>query len=114
LLFEYVDLRSSIGTLRRICRRGGTLGVVLQLPSNEHSLISPSPYASLSALGSVMKLVAPSDLCSQAVAAGFTPGQSKVISAVSGKPFWLQAFRSCCDSTAPDHAIRGASLAKRQ
>jgi ubiquinone/menaquinone biosynthesis C-methylase UbiE len=94
LVFEYVDVLSTIATLKRICRGGGTLATVLQLPSSRQSTVSPSPYESLSRLAAFMSLVAPSDLSKIAVAGGFTPATSEIIELPSGKSFCIQTFRA--------------------
>ena len=52
LIFEYVDLSSTLATLQRNCRPGGTLAVLLQLPNSAQPAVSPSPYRSLGALHS--------------------------------------------------------------
>jgi SAM-dependent methyltransferase len=93
LVFEYVDVLSTIATLKRICRGGGTLATVLQLPSSHRSTISPSPYESLSRLAAFMSLVAPTDLSKIAAAAGFTPTTSEIVQLPSGKSFCVQTYR---------------------
>jgi hypothetical protein len=93
LIFEYADVLPTIATLKRLCRGGGTLATVLQLPSSHQSAVSPSPYESLSRLAGFMSLVAPSNLSEIAVAAGFTPATSDIIELPSEKSFWVQTYR---------------------
>jgi hypothetical protein len=90
LLFEYVDLSSTMATLERSCRAGGTLATVLQLPSER--LVSPSPYRSLDRLAPAMRLIAPAQLAGAAAAAGFAAETSEIIRLSSGKSFCLQTF----------------------
>src|SRR5579862_3514563 len=66
LLFEYVDLGSTMDTLERCCRTGGTLATVLQLPGE--SLVSPSPCRTLDRLEPAMRLIAPAQLAAAAAA----------------------------------------------
>jgi hypothetical protein len=94
LIFEYVDVASTLATLRRNCSPHGTLAVLLQLPSPEQHVVSASPYASLGALGPVIRLVAPMDLRTAAEAAGFTCEVSSTIQIASGKRFALQIFQA--------------------
>ena len=94
LLFEYVDVPSALATLKGICRPGGTLATVLQLPNPDLSAVSPSPYRSMDALAPVIRLVAPEDLCAQADAVGFRLVLSDVIALPSGKSFALQILRA--------------------
>jgi SAM-dependent methyltransferase len=94
LVFEYVNVSATIATLKRNCRKSGTLATVLQLPSPHRSAISPSPYVSLSRLGPSMRLVAPSELDRIADSAGFAPATSEIIALASGKLFCVQTFRA--------------------
>jgi SAM-dependent methyltransferase len=94
LVFEYVDVPSTIATLRRNCQKNGTLATLLQLPDSTRPAVSPSPYESLSALAPTIRLLAPRDLCVLADAAGFTIAESEVIEPPSGKQFCLQTFRA--------------------
>lgn len=93
LLFEYVDVPSTLKTLKRLCRPGGTLATVLQLPNPSLETVSPSPYRSLGALAPVIRLVSPKDLGAQAEAAGFIRTESEVITLSSGKSFALLSLR---------------------
>jgi SAM-dependent methyltransferase len=94
LVFEYVDVPSTIATLRRNCQKNGTLATLLQLPDSTRPVVSPSPYESLSALAPAIRLLTPRDLCRSADAAGFTIAESEVIELPSGKQFCLQTFRA--------------------
>jgi Methyltransferase domain len=90
LLFEYVDLGSTMGTLERSCCTGGTLATLLQLPSER--LVSPSPYRSLDRLADAMRLIAPAELAAAAAVVGFAPDTSEIIRLSSGKSFCMQTF----------------------
>jgi SAM-dependent methyltransferase len=93
LLFEHVELARTIETLRRMCKPGGVLAVVLQLPSGSKS-VSPSRFASIQALDRTMRLVAPEKLTVQAGISGFAPVSSETIALPSGKEFAVLEFRS--------------------
>ncbi len=92
LIFEYVDVCSTMATLRRNCLAGGTLATVLQLPSPDQPVVSASPYQSLNSLAPALKLTAPAKLGTLASAAGFAPTSTEVIELASGKAFCLQTF----------------------
>ena len=94
LLFEYVDVSSALTTLKRLCRPGGMLATVLQLPNPDLSTVSPSPYRSLGALAPVIRLVEPEGLRAQADAAGFTLVDSAAVTLPSGKAFALLNWRT--------------------
>ncbi len=93
LLFEYVDVGSTLKTLRRNSRTGAILTTILQLPHSTIGAVSASPYKSLGRLASVMTLLAPEALCQAAANAGFTFADSSNIELPSGKRFCLQNFR---------------------
>jgi ubiquinone/menaquinone biosynthesis C-methylase UbiE len=94
LLFEYVDVLSTLKTLKRNSRPGAVLTTVLQLPHSTIHAVSPSPYKSLGALASAMTLVAPETLCRVAVDAGFASVDSTTIELSSGKRFCVQNLRA--------------------
>ncbi len=94
LLLEYVDIASTLKTLRRNSRPNAILTTVLQLPHSTLDLVSASPYESLGSLASVMTLVAPEDLCRAAADVGFSVIDSTNIDLSSGKTFCVQNFRA--------------------
>jgi hypothetical protein len=107
LLFEYVDLSSTMATLGRTCRAGGTLATVLQLASE--SLVSPSLYRSLDRLAPAMRLIEPTRLAGAAAAVGFTAERSQIIRLSSGKSFCLQTFELTAPRARPRRGPRERS-----
>jgi hypothetical protein len=93
LLFEYVDLPSTLATLKRNSVAGSAFASVLQLPSESQAVVSPSPYRSLERLTPVMRLTEPAELAGAAAAVGFAAETSEIIGLSSGKSFCLQTFR---------------------
>ncbi len=93
LVFEYVDLPLALRSLRTLCRPGGVLATVVQLPTEALAVISPSPYASLQALGKQMRLVSPATLAACATTCGFELQASRQLALPSGKCFAVQWFR---------------------
>ena len=92
LLFEYVDVACALRTLKRNSRPGAALITVLQLPHPVLPAVSPSPFQSLGRLAHLMKIVAPEELRSAAVIAGFVPVDTATIELPSGKQFCMQDF----------------------
>jgi hypothetical protein len=92
LVFEYVDVPSTLMTLKRNSRPNATLTTVLQLPHSTLGPVSQSPYTSLGSLASAMALVPPDELCHAAVKAGFAVAGSATLELPSGKKFWVQNF----------------------
>jgi SAM-dependent methyltransferase len=62
LIFEYVDVEAVLPKTRSMLRPGGALVTLVQLPSEAVPEVTPSPFASLGALSSVMCLVSPERL----------------------------------------------------
>jgi len=93
LLFEYVDVERTLARLAAICNRGGTLGTVLQLPAAGRAPVTPSPFPSLQQLAPFMHLVAPWELESHALRAGFRLEESDKVVSSAGKAFAVQRFR---------------------
>jgi len=93
LLFEYVDVETVLARIRPMLCPGGTLLTVVQLPSTAIPEITPSPFGSLSALSSVMRLVAPDLLRQYAMAHGYCETEAQTVEAAGGKTFRVQAFR---------------------
>jgi len=100
LVFEYVELETSLRTLKSICMPNGVLAVVLQLPSQSVASVSPSPFASLQALDPVLHLVPPATLHAQAAQAGFVPLSSHHRASPSHKEFLVQVFGLPTENTA--------------
>ncbi|WP_225739490.1 class I SAM-dependent methyltransferase [Chlorobium phaeovibrioides] len=92
LVFEYVALAESLENLARVCRPGGHLVTLLQLPSATMEALTPSPYGSIQLLTPLMRLVPPSELASLAESVGFQLESSKTVTIKSGKSFVIQAY----------------------
>ena len=93
LVFEYVDVRAAMKTLRRHCQPTGVLITLTQLPHESLGHISASPYTSLEKLEPAMRLVASDNLLCEATRAGFALHTSKTIATPAGKQFALHTFR---------------------
>jgi SAM-dependent methyltransferase len=93
LVFEYVASRPVLHNLKSLCRPGGVLVTVLQLPSDHAAPVSESPFTSLKGLGAAMRLVAPDSQVADAAEVGFSLHSSRRVRLSSGKEFAVQAFR---------------------
>jgi len=95
LVFEYVDVRSAMRTLRRHCRPDGVLAVLTQLPHESLGHVSVSPYTSLKRLEPAMRLVASETLVHEASRAGFAAHPTyQIIPTPVGKRFAIHTFRA--------------------
>ena len=79
--------------LRRHCNPDGVLAVLLQMPHETLTEISPSPYTRLQLLEPAMHLVPKEELQLLALRAGFAPVCSKTVCSPAGKQFSLETFR---------------------
>lgn len=93
LVFEYVDYRLGISSIKRFIKPGGYLSAILQLPSDRISAVSPSPYLNLNKLNSVMKFVPPEEFERYAEVRGFLVSESKQSRLDSGKEFYESLFQ---------------------
>lgn len=94
LVFEYVDVAAALNTIRSMLNPGGVLVSLVQLPSAEASAVTPSPFSSVQALASCMRLVSPEVLKELAVSRGFESARSRVIDSPGGKQFHIHSFRA--------------------
>jgi len=92
LLFEYLDVHRALAWIRaRLCPTG-VLATVVQLPDGGAPEVTPSPYARLSVLSSVMRLVPPEVLRHHAAACGYYLAGAQTLEAAGGKRFQVQVF----------------------
>jgi len=94
LLLEYVDPGAVVPEMARWLRPGGTLSVVLQLPSKESAPVSETPYTSLKALAPLLHLVPPEELERIATGCGLSLERSWRVPLPRGKAFWVGMFRA--------------------
>jgi SAM-dependent methyltransferase len=93
LVFEYVALEPVLRNLRSLCRPGGILATVLQLPVDHAAPVSDSSFTSLQGLAAAMRLVAPEVLAAAATKTGFELLSSHLVRLSSGKEFAVQSFQ---------------------
>jgi len=107
LLFEYVDAEAVLAKIRAMLCPAGTLVTLVQLPNTAIPEITPSPFTSLSALSSVMRLLSPERLGQLAVAQGYYESEAQTVMASGGKEFQVQAFRLEVPNPRPRPAPEG-------
>jgi len=93
LVLEYVATRPTFQTLRTLCAQGGKLIVVLQNANEALPEVSPSPFAALQALSSIIKIVDENELIAAAIQANFTCIGSRTLHSASGKAFTALTFQ---------------------
>jgi len=59
LIFEYVDIEKGLESIKRFIKPSGYLGVVLQLPSEKITAVTPSRYKNLEKLETLFNFVMP-------------------------------------------------------
>jgi len=94
LVLEYVDVFSALRQLRHACRDTGHLVTLVQLPSVGVASVTPTAFASLQSLSTVLKYVSPDALQEMAQSAGFWLIRSSTVTSAAGKRFAVQTF-SC-------------------
>lgn len=92
LLFEYVDWPSLVPRLAGTLRPGGTLSVVVQLPSASTPAVTPTGFTSLLALESIFRFVDADLLVGTAAGVGLTLEQRRTEPLKSAKAFEVLRF----------------------
>lgn len=92
LILEYVDIDVVIARTRSMLATHGKLVTVVQMPGSTTAKVTPSPFASLQALGAVMRLVPPQAVRRSAQAHGYVQLESSAVSSAGGKRFQVQVF----------------------
>jgi ubiquinone/menaquinone biosynthesis C-methylase UbiE len=92
LIFEYVDPERVLPEAATWLKPGGVLAAVLQLPSPVANTVSDTPFASLQALTSIMRLVDPAAFEKLADRCGLTPIRSWHVSVRQGKGFYIAYY----------------------
>ncbi|MCC6223821.1 MAG: class I SAM-dependent methyltransferase [Thermoleophilia bacterium] len=100
LVFEYLDPGRAWAGLRHLCRPGGAVEVVLQLPGRQ-ATVTPSPYPSLRRLEGFLRLVEPGELAAAVAGGGFQLVRTVTIELPSGKSFAAQTFRAGRSDASP-------------
>lgn len=93
LIFEYVDYNAALANISKVINQSGKLAVVLQLPSEGISEISPSQYTSLNKLSEIFNFVSPKGFQKTAKLHKFEIIESKLTTLESGKSFQEMVFR---------------------
>ena len=88
LIFEYVDVQQCLNNLVMFLKDDGVLSVLLQLPSENHSIVSKTDYKSLESLGSIVKLVDVDLFRDLITKIGLREKSGKTITLESGKCFY--------------------------
>src|SRR2546430_11653398 len=93
LVLEYVDVQVVLIRVRRLLTATGILCTVIQLPTPEAAVVTPSPFRSIQALAPFMRLIAPVQLAELAKKCGYQEIASRLVEHRLGKQFQMQAFR---------------------
>jgi hypothetical protein len=93
LIFEYVNAAVVLKRLPSLLRRNGLLCTVVQLPSASIPDITPSAFAGLGGLSSVMRLVSPQELRELAAERELQEVHQQQAESPTGKRFQMQVFR---------------------
>jgi len=92
LLFEYVDVGVALLNIRSMLTARGRLVTVVQLPNTGIPEVTPSPFTSIRALSSAMRLVPPELLEHLAAVHGFHLVEFRAVESMGGKTFQIQTF----------------------
>jgi ubiquinone/menaquinone biosynthesis C-methylase UbiE len=93
LVFEYVNAAAVLKRLPSLLRHDGLLCTIVQLPSASIPSITPSAFASIGGLSTVMRLVSPQELRELAAEQELQEVHQQQSELPSGKRFQMQVFR---------------------
>lgn len=93
LIFEHAGVERCLDNAVLMVAPGGTLSVVLQLPSPMAAGVGTSPYASLAGLKPNFALVDPGWMKETLESRGFQLAQQTLRPLVAGKSFWMGVFQ---------------------
>ena len=93
LLFEYLDVSQAISNIARCLTAQGIFVAALQLPGSSANPVSPTGYASISALSGVLTLVDPVAFVSTCSGSGLRLLRQQVVEMQQGKQLFLGYFR---------------------
>jgi len=89
LLFEYINVQSSLKKIKELMHKTSTLFSILQLPSKVHSKVTRTKYKSLEKLNSLMHLVDVNEFHQEIIRTGLYIKRSEQKTLKSGKSFSL-------------------------
>lgn len=92
LFFEYVEPGPMLERIASWLAPGGTLSVVLQMPTASSPAVSKTAYESLRVLEGFLHLVPPEELRRLTLRAGLTPENEREIPLPCGKAFYEMIF----------------------
>jgi Methyltransferase domain len=92
LIFEHAGTDGCLRNAASMVAPGGSLSVVLQMPSAQAPGVGVSPYPSVQSLSSEFRLVDPAQLRGELVQRGFRQAWETLRHLPGGKAFWMGVF----------------------
>ncbi len=94
LVFEYVDVQSSLLNIKKSLTENGVFVAVLQEPNSKVASVTPTPYESLKRLSPIMNLVESKKFSNLCERLGFMEINQAQEHLKSGKKFWVGTYRN--------------------
>src|SRR5262249_34521585 len=92
LIFEHAGAGRCLENAISLVAGGGSLSVVLQLPSDAAENVAATPYRSIQTLAASFSLIDPDWFCSKLAQSGFSLKHQTRRSLPAGKAFWMGVF----------------------
>jgi hypothetical protein len=96
LVFEHAGADRCLDNALSLVCDGGSLSVVLQLPSDTAPGVSKSQFASIQTLSAGFVMIDPAQLRATIEARGFTTTRESLRELPAGKAFWMGIFARAC------------------
>ncbi|MEZ5366042.1 MAG: class I SAM-dependent methyltransferase [Bryobacterales bacterium] len=105
LIFEHAGMGACLRSALQLVSEGGRLSVVLQLPSAGQARISPTPFASIKALGDCFELIDPTALRHAVESQGLALCHEATWALPAGKALWHAVFQRSQPSALADRRL---------
>lgn len=96
LVFEHAGTGACLDNVLGLVGEGGSLSVVLQLPSDAAPGVSKSQFASMQTLSAGFVMIHPADLRAVIQTRGFATVGERRRELPAGKAFWMGIFKRAC------------------
>jgi hypothetical protein len=96
LVFEHAGIGPCLDNVLSLVGDGGSLSIVLQLPSDTAPGVSKSQFASMQILSAGFAMIDPASLRAKIEARGFHVVHESRRALPAGKAFWMGIFARAC------------------
>ena len=97
LVFEFVDVSSTLKNISKCLKPGGTLMAAIQVQNSDTSLVTQTEYASLKRLDPIVNLVSPIAFTDMCINAGLNFVKNRTIQLTNGKSLFVGFYQKVAE-----------------